>query len=329
VAAPAGPARADGPPTADDVRVTEGPDAIRIVTPTLEASLRKRNYVTGVGGGTLVDRKTGFRDPGFGLDVIDWIMEPGSDAAYRDALRDDLPYNLEGRFHGKARKRCIEGPQMCHAAELAPEVIRGPDFVAARTVKGYTTAAPGRRAGSTWTQTLVFPAGRRYFLSSDRMTMVNPGDEIFFRMDMPGHIKHDRADTFSEVYLSYRGIIPASEFLDDFAPDARFDYRRGRDPLPMRFIRAYHLRDPRTGRPGPWLAGMTLDPADVYEAWCHQRGYVCFIQGVGGRPIRAGETFGAAFVVGYFDSIAEMEEVYDRHAGRSRLEVSEADWSLK
>jgi hypothetical protein len=317
------------PPAPTAVEVVETDRVIRIETPTLAASLRKRDYVTGIGAGTFLDRKTGFRDPGFGLDILDWIMEPGSDAAYRDTLKNDLPYNLEGRFHGKTQKRCVDGPQMCHAPGLSPVIVRGADFVAAKTSRSYTTAAPGRQTGSTWTQTLVFPAGRRYFLSSDRMTSVNSGDELFFRMDMPGHIKHNRGDTFSEIYLSYRGVIPASEFLEDFAPDAKFNYRRDRDPIPRRFIRAYHLRDPKTGKDGPWLAGMTLNPADVYEAWCHQRGYVCFIQENGGRPVKPGESFGAAFVVGYFDSIEEMEQVYDRHAGHSRLEVDESGWALK
>ena len=317
------------PSVREGVVVSETDQLIHLSSTTLEASIRKRDYVTGVGGGTFFDKKSGFRDPGFGLDVIDWIMEPGSDEAYRDQLKNDLPYNLEERFHGKARKRCLEGPQMCHAPEVSPTIIWGDRFVACRTTKAYSTAAPGKRVGSTWTQNLVFPDGKRFFVSTDRVESVNSGDEIFFRMDMPGHIKHNRGDTFTEVYLSYRGIIPASEFFKDFAPDARFDYRRGRDPIPKRFIRAYHLRDPKTGLPGPWLAGMTLDPSDVSEAWCHQRGYVCFIQEVGGRPVRPGDSFGAAFIVGYFDSIAEMEQVYDRYAGHSRLEVAEQGWSLK
>ena len=33
---------------------------------------------------------------------------------------------------------------------------------------------------------------------------------------------------------------------------------------------------------------MTLNPADVMEAWCHERGYVCLIEEIGGRPIKAG-----------------------------------------
>jgi hypothetical protein len=73
---------------------------------------------------------------------------------------------------------------------------------------------------------------------------------------------------------------------------------------------------------------MTLDPAVVYEAWCHQRGYVCLIEEVGGRPVRAGESFGAAYVVGFFDSVEEMERVYDGYAGHRGLEVTDTGWKL-
>jgi hypothetical protein len=75
---------------------------------------------------------------------------------------------------------------------------------------------------------------------------------------------------------------------------------------------------------------MTLDPTDVYEAWCHQRGYVCMIEEIGGRPIKPGESFGATFIVGFFDSIDEMHAVYDRFAGHSELIVSDdgSGWKL-
>ena len=145
---------------------------------------------------------------------------------------------------------------------------------------------------------------------------------------MPGHIKHKRGDTFSEVYLSYAGRIPSSAFFTDFAPDQKFLYQREQSKLPRRFIRAYRLRDPATGKNGPWLAGMTLDPAAVYEAWCHQRGYVSMIEEIGGRAIRPGESFGAAFLVGYFDSVEEMERIYDRYAGNNALEVNRESWRL-
>jgi alpha-L-fucosidase len=309
--------------------VTENDEEIRIATPALEAAVRKTGYVSGVAGGTFLDRKTGFRDAGFGLDIVDWIMEPGSDEAYRDQLPGDLPYEFNNLFHGAIPKRSVEGPQICtQVKRVFPQVIRGKDFVAVRTRHRYTLAAPGKVPGSGWEQTLVFPAGERYFLSSDRITSANAGDELFLRLDMPGHIRHDRGDTFSEVYLSYAGRIPASAFSEDFPPDARYRYRRGAGELPKRFIRAYRLHDPKTGKEGPWLAGMTLDPAAVYEAWCHQRGYVCMIEEIGGRKVKAGDSFGAAFLVGYFDSIAEMHRTYDRYAGHDGLEATEAGWRL-
>jgi len=310
--------------------ISEDSESIRLSTPMLEATVRKKGYVTGIAAGSLLDRKTGFRDPGFGLDIMDWIMEPGSDEAWRDSLPGDLPYKFGDVFHGNTPKRTVEGPQICtQAKELEPQIIRGANFVALKTTWRYTLAAPGKKTGSVWTQTVVFPAGQRWFIASDRVVSANAGDELFFRLDMPGHIRHTRGDTFSEIWLSYFGQIPSSEFAENFAPDVKFNYRRDRDKTPPRFIRAYRLRDPKTGAPGPWLAGMTLRASDVYEAWCHQRDYVCFIQEIGGRAVKAGESFGAAFIVGYFDSIEEMETIYDRYAGHSALTVSEAGWKLE
>jgi hypothetical protein len=310
--------------------VAEDDERIVLRSAELEAVVRKRGYVSGVAGGSLLDRKTGFRDAGFGLDIVDWIMEPGSDEAYRDRLDPELVYRFGNAYHGQTPKRSIEGPQICTKAKaLEPRVVKGNDFAAVVQSYQYKTAAPGKKAGSVWQQTLVFPAGKRYFVSCDQVTSVNASPAMFQRLDMPGHIKHRRGDTFSEVYLSYHGRIPSSEFYEDFPPDARFNYRRDRDEVPKRFIRAYRLRDPQTGEQGPWLAGMTLDPSAVYEAWCHQRGYVCMIEEYGGRPIQPGETFSAAFVVGYFDSIDEMHQVYDQYAGHTRLEVSPQGWRLQ
>lgn len=315
-------------------RVRENATTIEIETPALSATIRKEGYVTGVAAQTFVDKKSGFRDPGYGLDIVDWIMEPGSDEAYRDQLPKEMIYQFNNDYHGRTAKRSIEGPQICtQAKKLSPEVVRGPDFVAVKQTFQYQTAAPGKKTGSTWTQWLIFPEGKRYFISMDRIDAVNSSDAMFLRIDMPGHIRHNQGDTFSEIYLSYHGTIPAKEFLTNFAPDEKFNYRRDRlekdgKPLPARMIRAMHLRDPKTGKEGPWLAGMTLDPAAVSEAWCHQRGYVCMIEEFGERPIRAGEHFSAAFIVGYFDSIDEMHEVYDSYKGHSGLTVDAQGWKL-
>jgi len=309
--------------------VQEDEEEITISSPEIEAKIRKKGYVTGIKGNSFLDKKTGFRDIGFGLDIIDWIMEPGSDEAYRDKLDPELVYRFNNEYHGKTAKRSIEGPQICtQAKQLDPQVIRGRDFLAAKQSFQYRTAAPGKKTGSRWEQLLVFPAGKRYFISSDKITTVNSSDAMFLRLDMPGHIKHKQGDSFSEVFLSYHGRIPASEFLQNFAPDEKFNYRRDRDEVPKRMIRAYRVRDPQTGKDGPWLAGMTLEPGIVSEAWCHQRGYVCMIEEFGGRPIQAGESFSAAFIVGFFDSIEEMESVYDQYAGHTGLQLTVGGWEL-
>ena len=309
--------------------LVETPEEIRFSGDALDAAIRKKGYVSGVRAGSLLDKKTGSHDLGFGLDIVDWIMEPGSDEAYRDQLPADLPYPTGNLYHGHRPKRSIEGPQICtQARELSPRIIEGRDFVAIEQSWRYRVAAPGKQTGSEWRQKIVFPKGRRYFISTDEIHACNASEAMFLRIDMPGHVKHKAGDSFSEIYLSYRGHIPASEFLKDFAPDEKFNYRRDRDGAPRRMIRAYHIRDPKTGKDGPWLAGMTLNPADTSEAWCHQRGYVCFIEEFGERPIKAGGCFSAAFIVGYFDSIEEMERVYDQYCGHSGLAVNESGWKL-
>jgi hypothetical protein len=321
---------------AADIAVVEDDNGIKIVTPELEAVIRKKSSkglttyaVTGVAATSFLDRKSGFREQGFGLDIVDWLMEPGSDEAYRDKLDKELIYHFNNFYHGKIAKRSIEGPQICTRVPIVhPRVIKGTDFIAVTSEHRYATAAPGKKTGSLWQQTLVFPQGQRYFLACDKITSANDSDGLFLRLDMPGHIRHKDGDTFSEVYLSYHGTIPSSAFLKDFAPDEKFLYQRGKSALPKRFIRAYHLRDAQTGKPGPWLAGMTLQPDVVSEAWCHQRGYICLIEEFGGRPIKAGGTFSAAFVVGYFDSIDEMNAVFDRYAGHTGLEIRAEGWKL-
>src|SRR5207248_6913099 len=128
------------------ITVENSPDQLTIRTSAIEASVRKKGYVTGVAAGSFVDRKTGFHDAGFGLDIVDWLMEPGSDAAYRDKLSGDLRYDFDNLLHGKRAKRCIEGPQICtQAKEVSPQLIRGAGFVAVRTRWNYRIAAPDKK----------------------------------------------------------------------------------------------------------------------------------------------------------------------------------------
>ncbi|MFO0966483.1 MAG: hypothetical protein U0793_12980 [Gemmataceae bacterium] len=250
---------------------------------------------------------------------MDFLLSPG--------WKDD-GYGRDEKVHGKLPKHYVEGPQICtQAKKLELEIIRGEGFVAVRLKFRFTEGHNGFKPGSLWEQTLVFQPGKRYVLSSERITSVNDVDNLLYRIDMPGHIRHKGGDSFTQVYLSYHGLIPAAEFTKDFAPDARFLYQRKEGKVPERMIRAYQIK--LDGKPGPWLAGMTLDPAETVEAWCHQRGYVCMIEELHGKRVRAGESFGAAYVVGYFDSVAEMERTYDRHKGAGRIEIEGGKLSVK
>jgi len=292
-------------------------DRIDIETDRLAAQVWPNGYVSGVKADTLVDRKTGARDGSFGLDIVDFLMGPGAEGG--------LPYRFGDKIHGDIPKHYVELPQVCtQAKRIESEFTVGRDFVAVRQWWRWTQAAPGLKPGSLWEQTLVFPMGRRYFLSCDRVECANDANELFLRIDMPGHARHNRGDTFEEVFLSYEGRIPASDFREDFAPDARHFYQRGKNALPSRMIRARKIR----GEGMPWLAGITLDPNIVSEAWCHQRGYVCFIQEIGRLPVRKGDCFAAAYAVGYFDTVKEMEAEADRLRGFTSLAATKEYWLL-
>ncbi len=341
----------------DWARVTEDERAIKIETDKLEAVIPKKNpkqWMTGIEKGSFLDKTTGFREIGDGLMVVDWLMEPGSDAAWAEKVIAPDGHGV-GRYawfenemdparrsyyllaHGTShRKRMVEGPQLCHRMKpVRPEVLRGPNYLAVKTTYQFEYAAPGRKPGSTWTQLIVFPKGERYFLLMDKIDSVNDSDEMFLRNDTPGCVRHEKGDTFSEMYLSYlsgpKGLrIPAKEFFEPFPPDLKYGYRRDTHKTPEHFIRAYHLRDKKTGNEGPWLGGLTLDPSVVYEAWCSQRpgGIIVMIEEIHGKKVKAGDSFSAAHIVGYFDSIEAMHHTYDRYKGHARLMADTTGWKL-
>src|SRR5437879_12206466 len=115
---------------ADEFHVSEDDERIAISSPILAVVVRKKGFVTGVSAGSFLDKKSGFRDAGYGLDIVDWIMEPGSDEAYRDQLAGDLAYRFNNSYHGRTAKRSIEGPQICTKAKaLTTRVIHRIDFV--------------------------------------------------------------------------------------------------------------------------------------------------------------------------------------------------------
>ena len=73
-----------------DITVKQDEEAVYLETGAVKAAVRKTGYVSGVYRQSFVDKKSSFRDAGFGLDIADWLMEPGSDAAYRDRLDPEL-----------------------------------------------------------------------------------------------------------------------------------------------------------------------------------------------------------------------------------------------
>lgn len=294
---------------------------IHVETDLLKATIQTEGYVSGVKDGTLIDKKTGAHDLGYGLDIVDFLMEPGADEPGTPAA---LRYDFGNAWHGNIAKHYVALPQICtQAKKLDWETAQGDGWVAVRQWHTWDVARPPFKPGSKWEQWLVFQDGLRYFYASDAITSANDSKCLFMRLDMPGHLKHQKADNFTEVYLSYHGKIPASEFLEDFPPDAKFLYQRGKKRMPERMIRGYHIKN------GPWLVGMTLDPASVYEAWCHQRGYICLIEEIGGVAVRAGHGFSAAYAVGFFDDVPAMERAYDRHKGATRVEVRDNHYKLK
>ncbi len=338
-------------------RVSEDDRTIKIETDKLEAVIPKKDpkhWMTGIEKGSFLDKTTGFREVGDGLMVIDWLMEAGSDEDYGSQViapdghgvgrytwykneTDPTRQNYALMAHGSShRKRMVEGPQLCHRMKpVQPDLIRGKDFTAVKTTYHYEYAAPGRKAGSLWTQLIVFPKGERFFALMDRIDSVNDSEEMFLRSDMPGCVRHEKGDTFSEIYLSYlsgpKGVrIPSSEFFTPFPPDLKFGYRRDLNKTPEHFIRAYHLRDKKTGEDGPWLAGLTLEPSVVYEAWCSQRpgNIIVMIMEIHGKPVEAGESFSAAHIVGYFDTIEDMHKVYNACRGHTALAADASGWRL-
>src|SRR4029078_10139417 len=67
-----------------EYQVKSDDKTITIDTPQLQAVVKKTHYVTGSAAGSFLDKRSGFRDVGYGLDIVDWIMEPGSDVKQRD-----------------------------------------------------------------------------------------------------------------------------------------------------------------------------------------------------------------------------------------------------
>src|SRR6476660_3327886 len=99
------------------LQVQETADEVIIDTDALQAKIKKKGYVSGIAAGSFLDKKTGARDLGFGLHIMDFLLGPG--------WKDDS-YGREPKWHGNLPKHYVEGPQICtQAKKLDPEIIRG------------------------------------------------------------------------------------------------------------------------------------------------------------------------------------------------------------
>src|SRR3954454_12912041 len=88
-----------------DTKITvEETDAyVQIDTDALRARVNKKGYVSGIAAGTFLDKKTGARDPGFGLHIMDFLMAPGwRDDGYS---RDPLIHGRLPKHYGRQKNR--------------------------------------------------------------------------------------------------------------------------------------------------------------------------------------------------------------------------------
>ena len=138
---------------------------IEIETDALRAEIRTEGYVSGVAGGTLYDKKSGARDLGHGLSIVDFLLEPAPAGERPPEGQYDFGGNALS-YHGRIPKRYVEGPQICTKARKLPfEIIQGEGFLAVRQWFTWHQGYPPHAGGSRWEQLLVFPEKTRYFFS--------------------------------------------------------------------------------------------------------------------------------------------------------------------
>ena len=97
------------------IQVQQTDEFILIDTDLLQAKIRKQGYVSGIAQGSLLDRQTGAKDPGFGLHIMDFLMAPG--------WKDD-GYSRDPKLHGNLPKHYVEGPQVCTQAKKLEPAVR-------------------------------------------------------------------------------------------------------------------------------------------------------------------------------------------------------------
>ncbi|MFC2087734.1 hypothetical protein ACFLSA_06205 [Bacteroidota bacterium] len=297
------------------VKATEIDVGVRIETDMFVAEVvPKGDYRTGVKHGFL-DKKTGIRNPG-ALNITDYptLLPPTN--TWEPWPEEGQDPNIAGT---RKLVKTIEGPQLCVSGRMEKEytieyeIFEEKSYVLVHQWFTFTknnTEEPG----CLWDEWLLFPSGKRYFFAFNKLTSKHEYYKLALLGDWPGHIS---GDDYENVYLSYHGIIPREKFAKGFPKDVKYFYQREYDGIPERMIRAYQVT--QNGKPGPWLGGLTLDPSMMLQAECHARkdkedkGYVCLRGMLGGVSVKPGESFTTVNIVGFFDSIDEMNQVYDKY----------------
>ena len=78
------------------IKVQETENYVLIETDALQAKINKKGYVSGIAAGSFLDKKTGSRDAGFGLHIMDFLLGPG--------YKDGDEYTREKKYHGDLPK---------------------------------------------------------------------------------------------------------------------------------------------------------------------------------------------------------------------------------
>ena len=88
----------------DEMKIERKGSVIHVETEALSARIRTEGYVSGVAGGTLLDKKSGARDLGFGLDIVDFLLEPKWD---EPGISPELRYLMDPMLHGNLPKKQV------------------------------------------------------------------------------------------------------------------------------------------------------------------------------------------------------------------------------
>jgi hypothetical protein len=77
---------------------------IHVETAHYRASIATAGYVTGVAAGSFVDTRTGAHDLGFGLSIVDFLLEPSD--PNRAIPAGQYPFGPGDKVHGNIPKTC-------------------------------------------------------------------------------------------------------------------------------------------------------------------------------------------------------------------------------